>query len=138
MLSEKLLQSLREERGLVYSASAMAESFIGFTLFGLKATGFKNHVLGQVEEVITETLETFRHDVAAFGEARHKQLVSYLVVDMNLKNILNNAINDLVHHRQIKPLSEEVTAYESVEHQDLAQFDPYFTPDNMFTYIEHK
>jgi len=138
VLSEKLLQSLREDRGLVYSVSAMAESFVGFTLLGLKATGFKNHELSQVEEVISDILETFRQDEDAFREAKHQQLVDYLVMDMNLKSILNNVVKDLVHFRRIKPLSEEVAVYESVEHKELAQFDPYFTPDNMFTYVAHK
>jgi len=80
----------------------------------------------------------FRLDVAAFEEAKHRLLVDYLVIDINLKAILNNAISDLIHHRRIISMADELCGYESLECADLAQLDPYLIQENMFTYIEHK
>jgi|AntRauTorckE6833_2_1112554.scaffolds.fasta_scaffold31576_1 predicted Zn-dependent peptidase len=138
VVSERLILSLREAQGLLYSANAEALKCIGYTLFHLSTPNFDAEHLGIVEQTISNVVANFCLDAAAFEEAKHQELVRYQTIDMNLASILKNAIADLVHHRRIISLADEHAASKSVKHSDMSKLSRYLTEDNMFTYVEHK
>lgn len=139
MLSEMLMQQLREERGLVYNAGARIDRGFGFHMLSVNATDFTASDIAAVESVMNDTLFSAVESASeTFDEVSHEQSVDYLVYDPTIAGVHRSAATDLVMQGRIIPLTEEQKLYAEVTYPSMVALRPYLKSENIFTHVELK
>lgn len=135
MLSEVLIDEIRECRGWTYHIEAISYNHHQFHEFSINCDGFALEALDEIENLIEVCIASMSDDYNLFEKIKQRALMSNFLVDPNGGGVCSDALDDLATHQRIISLAEYGEETRKVTMNDVRSILPWLRPDRRWTCI---
>lgn len=138
VLSNLILDEVRDKRGLAYSTGANGEDHSRFSGLATFAQSVAETRAKEVEEVLWWCIDNLHKQASEFEKRRVAALKTFSMLDLKLSQIHGAACEDLLSLQRIIPLQEEYQKLVGLKLPDWEEFLELFKPEDIITVVCHK
>ncbi len=138
IIGGEVWQKTREEKGLVYSAGASADSIHPFNQINIGASEVPRDSVQDVVRIIRTIIDGVHHKRTKFEQIKSAALFRFDLTEFTSGKILNQTVSELSKYGRIVTVHEDRADLESVHFNDIDSVLQYLTPENQLTNIVHR
>lgn len=104
LLSRTLSREIRGKRSLAYEVGVSFKNFINFYEILTECPNFKTDCQNEIEEVVTECIESLKSNRELFQKAKEDLLLKYSLIDLSGRTLLNLVMEQIAVYQRIEPI----------------------------------